>query len=490
LVDDARWIRIDALFDAALELPEDRRRELLDRECADDPELRRAVERLLVLEAEAGGFLAEPVLGHLSAARESAPPDPEALAPTCEELSGIRIGAYRLVHSLGHGGMGTVYLARREDDYHHEVAIKLVRRSLLSHEARRRLHAERQALAGLEHPNIARLYDGGTTDDGLPYLVMERVEGLPIDRYCERHGLGVRQRLELVRQVLAAVAHAHDHLRVHCDIKPSNILVTEDGTPKLLDFGIAKLLSAGERAQIAVTATGLRPLTPAYASPEQILGEPITIASDLYSVGVLLYELLCGSLPYGDDGAAGAELRRSIVEQDPAPPSRNGRGRGGLERRLRGDLDAIVLMAIRKDPAHRYPSARAFVTDITRHLEARPVRARRGTLRYRAGRFLRRLVLPPNLQHRWERWAWAGVLAAVTGLSLLTLRLQRPPSPVRTSRSDSGGSGASPGAPPSGTPSSPPICSPQPTASIEWPRLWTATHGPGGPSTPRSARRP
>ena len=452
-MDSSRWRRIDALFDAALELDDERRRELLAGE--DDTGIRRAVERLLALEAEAESFLGKPVLARSTAL--------DAEPATSDRLVGGRVGPYRLLRLLGHGGMGSVYLAQREDDYRQEVAIKLVRRSLLSRQARRRLHAERQALARLEHPNVARLYDGGTTEDGLPYLVMERVEGMPIDRYCDHHRLTVRRRLELVLQVLAAIAHAHSHLRVHCDIKPSNILVTADGTAKLLDFGIAKLLNPEEQTEIAVTATGWRPMTLRYASPEQILGEPISTATDIYAVGLLLCELLCGRLPYSVAGSAQVEAGRVIVEQQPTRPSlqvasarkSSGRetaasrsptsdavavlaGRRGsspkeLESQLRGDLDAIVLKAIRKQPERRYASAEAFADDLRRHLEARPVTARTGNLRYRVGRFLHRLVLPPNPRRRRERWAWAAAVTAVVGLSSLGFWLNRPPAPCQDS---------------------------------------------------------
>jgi len=460
-VGDTRWRQMDALFDALLELPEEEREAALDRGCKDDPELRRAVERLMAAEAEAGTFLATPAVP-----RAAIPSSLRHAVGPADDLVGTRVGPYRLVRFLGDGGMGTVYLSQREDDYRQEVAIKLVRQSAIRPEARRRLRTERQALARLAHPNIARLYDGGSTPEGVPYLVMERVDGLPIDRFCDGHRLGLRKRLGLVLQVLDAVAHAHRHLRVHCDIKPSNILVTGEGVPKLLDFGIAKLLDPVEGSDLAVTATGLRPLTPAYASPEQIEGSPITAASDLYSVGVLLYELLCGRPPYDVDDASGPAMGRAILETEPVPPSRRVSRRGRrwwrrpakpqegapptdspkapevpspesrrgltprlLRSRLRGDLDAIVLKAIRKEPGQRYPTAEAFATDIERHLQARPVGARQGTWRYRAARLLRRAVLPPEPRRRRERWAWAGGLVLVTGLASIALSVDRPSNP-------------------------------------------------------------
>jgi serine/threonine-protein kinase len=359
--------------------------------------------------------------------------------------------------------MGIVYRAEREHPYRQEVAIKLVRRSLLGRDARRRLQAERQVLARLDHANIARLYDGGTTEDGIPYLVMERVDGLAIDRYCDQHRLDVRARLELIQQVLAAVGHAHHHLRVHCDIKPSNILVTSDGRVKLLDFGIAKLLNPEERIATTdvtwLTKTGQRPLTPAFASPEQVRGETITTASDLYSVGVLLYELLSGCLPYELADVPDSEIEWAIVGRDPVPPSRClGGGReprrrrldeapmtpqtvaerrsvtpGELRKQLRGDLDAIVLKAIREDRSQRYSSAEAFADDIQRHLEARPVGARKGKARYRIGRFFRRLVLPPDPRRRRERWTWAAVVLIALVLAPVAVWLQRSSPPCRDS---------------------------------------------------------
>ncbi|MBZ0111613.1 MAG: serine/threonine protein kinase, partial [Thermoanaerobaculia bacterium] len=387
---DDRWQQIDSLFDEALELTESARGNLLDRECAGDAELRRAVERLLALEFEAENFLAESIVSTPLEGSE----DSQPRSVKVDDLAGLSIGPYRLIRPLGRGGMGIVYLAYRENPYHQEVAIKLVRRGLLSVQARRRLEAERQVLAQLEHPNIARLYDGGTTEDGIPYLVMERVIGLPIDDYCDEQRLSIRERLDLVKQVLAAVAHAHHHLSVHCDIKPSNILVTADAIPKLLDFGIVKLLSPKGNEEITVTGPGRRPLTLAYASPEQVQGETITTATDLYSVGVLLHQLLCGHLPYELASGPESGLGRAIVEDDPIPPSRfslglRGKGREDgeisessealaqsrrltpreLELCLRGDLDAIVRKAIRKEPHLRYTSAETFADDIDRYLE-------------------------------------------------------------------------------------------------------------------------
>ncbi len=419
-MNNARWKQIDDLFGQALEIEEDRRGAFLSERCADDAELRRSVERLLALEVEAESFMAEPVAVGIE--RPAAEPS--------GALEGMRIGPYLLIQPIGHGGMGSVYLAHREDDYRQTVAIKLVRQGLGNEEARRRFRHERQVLARLEHPHIARLYDGGTTGEGRPYLVMEWVEGLPIDHYCDQHRLPVRRRLALFSEVCSVVTYAHRRLLVHCDLKPSNILVTADGAPKLLDFGIAKLLPAADAKETTLTK-GSRPLTPAYASPEQIQGKEITTASDVYSLGVLLYQLLCGHLPF-HTSRHHLGIEHLNLDQEPVSPSRRvseslvendgeidsevlGRRRGTnpreLASQLRGDLDAIVLKALRNDPQQRYLTVDELSADIRRHLELRPVRARRGLRSYRISRWLRRLVLPPEPRQRRERLFWAFLLA-------------------------------------------------------------------------------
>jgi serine/threonine protein kinase/tetratricopeptide (TPR) repeat protein len=349
-----------------------------------------------------------------------------------DAIVGRRVGPYLVVAEVGRGGMGAVYRAVRDDDqYKKEVALKLVQAGADSQETLERFKRERQMLAGLDHPNIARLLDGGATEDGRPYFVMELVDGEPIDRYCERVGLEVRRRLELFRSVCSAVQYAHQNLIVHRDIKPGNILVTKDGVPKLLDFGIAKLLRAGDLAAGDATVTQSRALTPFYASPEQVKGEPITTASDVYSLGVLLYELLAGRRPYALTNPTQNDVFRAICEQEPAKPSTAARsGPGGstslpatagdeptedlvsrtatsgaatqtapvsaevavarYSREIRGDLDTIVLMALRKEPARRYSSVEQFSEDIRRHLEGLPVRARKDTLSYRTEKFVSR----------------------------------------------------------------------------------------------------
>ncbi len=333
--------------------------------------------------------------------------------PVDESLdsTGRVIGAYRVVRSLGQGGMGEVFLAERADDqFRQQVAIKLVRRGLLSKHVMGRLRQERQILASLDHPNIARLYDGGTTDDGTPYIVMEYIDGEPLDLYCDRRNLNVEQRLRLFITVCSAVHRAHQGLVVHRDLKPSNILVTPDGAPKLLDFGIAKMLDDRELMHtLAVTQEDVRVMTPDHASPEQISGDLISTASDIYVLGVLLYEMLCGYKPFVLRGKRLAELERAICEDTPPTPSeviaaaerqqdsgiaqvatQRSVSVAKLRRVLRGDLDNIVTMAMRKEPERRYASAEQMAGDVDRYLQGLPVLARPDSWNYRAEKFVRR----------------------------------------------------------------------------------------------------
>lgn len=301
----------------------------------------------------------------------------------------VTIGPYRVVRELGRGGMGTVYLAERADEqYQKQVAIKLIKRGMDTDAVIRHFWNERQILASFDHPNIARLFDGGTSEDGLSYFVMEYVDGVPISDFCDAHALSITERLKLFREVCAAVSYAHRHLVIHRDIKPSNILITAEGLPKLLDFGIAKILQAGEDAQALATMTGMRLMTPEYASPEQVRGEPVTTASDVYSLGVVLYELLTGRPPYHFKSQSPSEIERVVTQIEPEKPSIV--AKDTVSRSLRGDLDNIVLMALRKEPARRYQSVEQFSEDIRRHLETRPVLARADTVSYRAGKFIRR----------------------------------------------------------------------------------------------------
>jgi eukaryotic-like serine/threonine-protein kinase len=409
-----RWRRIDALYVAALDAAPDARDAVIRDGAAGDADLERDVHALLEDAGPDGGLLdarVAEVQGWLAEMVEA--PDHGRGGSA---MAGARIGPYRIREEIARGGMGAVFLAERADEqYEQEVALKLVKRGMDTDEILRRFRHERQILASLQHPHIARLLDGGATEDGQPYLVMEYIRGLPIDRYCDERSLDVDERLALFDAACGAVQHAHENLVVHLDLKPSNILVTEDGTPRLLDFGIARLLEPGAGAT-PVTRGGLRPMTPEYASPEQLRGAPVSVASDVYALGVVLYRLLTGRSPHRDGRAAGvgaeaAVERPSAVvlrEPDGQPPATAVAAArqttpDRLRRRLRGDLDSIVLRALDPDPACRYGSVERLRADLARHREGHPVEARSATFRYRAGKFLR----------RHARAAAAGAVAAV-----------------------------------------------------------------------------
>ena len=324
-------------------------------------------------------------------------------------MTGRRIGPYRVLRTLGAGGMGEVYLAERADaEFEQQVAIKVVHGGSLARGVQSRLKIERQILAQLDHPNIAHLLDGGTLPDETAYIVMEYVDGIPIDAYCDAHRLDVAARLKLFQTVCAAVHYAHQNLIVHRDLKPSNILVTRSGAPKLLDFGIAKLLDVRQAGNhtVAVTHADIRVMTPTHASPEQVRGQAITTASDVYVLGVLLYRLLAGSGPYLIPSMRLDDIERAICEKAPALPSEavagqesvpareaaeaRGTSPGRLRRTLQGDLDNIVCMAMRKEPERRYGSAQQLANDIQRYLDGKPVLARSDTLSYRSAKFIKR----------------------------------------------------------------------------------------------------
>jgi non-specific serine/threonine protein kinase/serine/threonine-protein kinase len=410
-----RWQRVKDIFDAAVELPQADRAGYLRRECGEDETLRREVESLLSSDEQADGFIEDPAF---AIPRDLFPePPPDAMV-------GRQFGRYQILSEIGRGGLGAVYLAARSDDaYQKRVAVKVVRRGLDTEDILRRFRHERQILAQLDHPNIARLIDGGTTDDGLPYFVMEYVEGEPIAAYCDLHVMDTTQRLQLFQKVCAAVTYAHQNLVIHRDLKPSNILVTVGGEPKLLDFGIAKLLTADDE-MFTQTAPGLRVMTPEYASPEQIRGEKITTTSDIYSLGVLLYELLTGQRPYRLKTRTADEISRAVVEQEPPRPSTviapvDGHARAAARnpKSLRGDLDNIVMMAMRKDPHRRYVSVSQLAADLRRHLEGLPVIAHKDSVAYRAGKFVRRNKLAVAAAFL--------ILAALVGGMLTTLREKR-----------------------------------------------------------------
>ncbi len=397
---DERWLRVKSLFGEALDLPPDRRAALLDGQAADDPSIAAEVRSLLEAHQTAGHFIETPA--GVAAARAA------GLAVAVE---GRLVGPYKIIREIGRGGMGTVYLAARADgSFDRQVALKVLRPGLDTEEILQRFRHERRTLAGLDHPNIARLLDGGSTADGLPFFAMEYVEGTPIDRYCNERRLPVAGRLDLCCTLARAVQAAHRALVVHRDLKPDNVLVTPDGTVKLLDFGIAKVLTP-HATRTPETRAAWRPMTPEYASPEQVLGQPITTSTDVFALGILLYELLTGRRPFGgslgaDAGSvgAGAPARPKLLEQEileGAPPLPSavvtdsfaaacGTTAAALRRQLAGDLDAIVAMALRKEPHRRYGAAEGMADDIRRHLASQPVLARKGAFAYRAGRFLRR----------------------------------------------------------------------------------------------------
>jgi serine/threonine protein kinase len=403
-----RWLQLKEVFRVAIESEPQQRAAFLDQSCANDPVLREEIESLLTAHDGAEQFIEQPALASAS----------EILSTDARDSwAGRSVGQYRILREIGRGGMGLVLLAVRADDqFKQRVAIKILRRGMDTEDILRRFRNERQILASLEHSNIARLLDGGMTDDGLPYFVMEYIEGEPLDKYADEHKLSTNQRLRLFRTVCAAVQHAHQNLVIHRDLKPSNILVTSDGEPKLLDFGIAKVLNPELTAQtIAPTATFMRLMTPEYASPEQIRGKSISTVSDVYSLGVLLYRLLTSHSPYHFMNRSPEEIEHLVCEIEPEKPStainrteeiRTEKGitkitpatvsqwhdeqTDALRRRLRGDLDNIVLKALRKEPERRYTSAAQLSEDIRRYIAGLPVSARKDTFTYRASKFIGR----------------------------------------------------------------------------------------------------
>jgi serine/threonine protein kinase len=448
-----RWRQVEPLLDAALDTPPERRSAWLDSACGDDAELRTEVERLLRACETPGHFLQEPAVEFVAPILSALSSDPNPIAP------GARIGSYRIVEEAGRGGMAVVYLAERDDGHFRKrVAVKVVRGGLAPDDTLlRRFREERQILAELEHPGIARLLDGGVTDEGLPWFAMEYVDGTPIEQYCDERRLSVEARLALVRAVCDAVQYAHERRIVHRDLKPGNILVVPPaasqtaeldadhaatGQVKLLDFGIAKLLAPESAEEVAERPQpDLRLMTPEYASPEQVRGDEVTSATDVYSLGVLLYRLLCGRHPYLLSGRTRQQIERSVLDLVPEPPSvaagRAGEAAAGAQhpiapeaiaaarsarpeqllQRLHGDLDAIVLKALAKQPEHRYADAGDLAADLRRHVEGGAVAARHGA-RLAATRFRQQAV----------RVAVGAV--AVLGLALAAGWHWRPASPT------------------------------------------------------------
>ncbi len=410
MMDPNDWQRVKTVFHAAVELKPQRRAGYVAKTCGDDPVIRAEVESLLEAHTDGESFIDPPDFKSVSHfVRES----------KSEAMVGQRVGPYELVRLIGSGGMANVYLAHRVDgQFTRQVAVKLIKQGMDTDELLRRFQRERQTLAGLDHPNIAKLIDGGATEEGRPYLIMEYVEGVPIDQYCDRKSLSIADRLTLFRTVCAAVHYAHQNLVVHRDLKPANILVAYGGVPKLLDFGIAKLLDPDADLTMSVSGpAAIRLMTPDYASPEQVMRERISTATDVYSLGIILYELLTGHRPYRLNGHSQRRLEAVICEEEPQKPStavtlveeiptKDDTGsstvtpetvsatRGGppesIRRRLAGDLDNVVLKAIRKEPHRRYASAQQLSDDIRRHLTGLPVMARKDTAGYRAGKFIKR----------------------------------------------------------------------------------------------------
>lgn len=389
-----RWQQIKLIYNAALDRNETSRAEFLQDVCAGDDELAYEVDSLLAAAARASGFIEEPAAEN------------QFFTDGADSLIGKDIGHYRLVAEIGRGGMGVVYHAERSDgEFEQKVALKLVRGGLDQGEMQRRFLHERQILASLEHPNIARLIDGGTTPKGQPFLAMEYVDGRQLIEFCNNIGLTINERLTLFRDICNAVAHAHRNLIVHRDLKPSNILVTDDRVPKLLDFGIAKLLEP--RRDQKQTETGLRPFTPDYASPEQLLGKPITTSADIYSLGLVLFELLSGCKPFDVKGGSVEEKIATVANTEPDAMvtalkrhtddnllDKISRERSvspeSLKNSLSGDLETIVQKALRKEPANRYLSAEELGDDIRRFSVHLPIHARPATFRYRSAKFIRR----------------------------------------------------------------------------------------------------
>jgi eukaryotic-like serine/threonine-protein kinase len=410
-LDPERWRRAEEVFGLAMEVPAETRERLVAEACGEDEALRQEVLSLLAAADTATEYLSRVAIQ----AGIGTP------AQAAEALVGRSVGPYRLVRVLGRGGMGTVFLASRADhQFEKDVALKILPLGMTSPEAVRRFHRERRIVARLEDPRIARLLDGGVSEDGTPYFVMEYVDGEPLDEYCDAHRLSIARRLGLFLDVCDAVEHAHRHFIVHRDLKPRNILVTAHGSVKLLDFGIARVLDP-EDDEADLTRTGhAHPMTLSYASPEQVRGEPITTASDVYALGVLLYKLLTGLHPYRREFTTPSDAERVICGENPTMPSRRlaagvaeesreiAEARDAslprLQKELSGDLDAIVLTAMRKEPSRRYPSVHQLSEDIRRHLQGYPVRARKDSVGYRFSRFVRR--------HR------IGVAASITVIAL------------------------------------------------------------------------
>ncbi len=379
MIDTAAWEKVKNIFSSALELEPDRRPAFVVEKCGGDETLKKEVESWLASYGESEDFISTPLLS-----------TEKIFSNGTQPAAGRRFGNYTIIREIGFGGMGAVYLAKRTDgEFEQQVALKIVRQSISESHMIERFRSERQILASLNHANIAKLLDGGVSESGEPFLAMEYVEGDAITEYVRRIGASLNDTLRLFLKVCSAVSYAHRNLIVHRDIKPGNILVANDGEPKLLDFGLAKLINTDLSLDAAQTQTAFRALTPAYASPEQLRGDPVTTSSDIYSLGIVLYELLTNERPFHFEGKSLDEIIRTVTKFEPSLPSVHSTS-GNNNLKLRGDLDNIVLMALRKEPERRYQSVETFADDIERHLSNLPVSARPNTYKYRSSKFIKR----------------------------------------------------------------------------------------------------
>ena len=390
-MDEKSWQNVKKIFLAALAEKAENRPKFLVEICGRDHELLAEIESLLAAHEESADFIEEPVFQ-----------TGEVFTDDDANQREKHFGSYKIIGEIGAGGMGAVFLAERSDgEFEQKVAIKIIRQAIAETEIINRFKRERQILASLDHPNIAKLLDGGVSEGGQPFLAMEYVDGEAITKFTERENPSLEARLKLFLKVCAAVAYAHRNLIVHRDLKPGNILVTKDGEPKLLDFGLAKLLDEHLSNDAKQTQTAFRALTPAYASPEQLKNEPLTTASDIYSLGIIFYELLTGERPFHFEGKNLQEIIQTVTQSEPIAPSaiqhskfkiQNSKNRKSEigNRKLNADLDNIALTAVRKEPARRYQSVEAFADDIERYLKGLPVAARPNTLNYRFSKFVKR----------------------------------------------------------------------------------------------------
>ncbi len=398
------WAKVETIIDKALTLSESEREAYIEEACKDDQNLKGEVTQLLesIFASESKKWLENP-----SELKGEFFRDIGDGASDSESMKGRTIDSYTITKLLGKGGMGQVYLAERSDgSFEHQVAIKIIREGRATKTNIDRFKQEQNILAGLNHPGIAKLFDGGITDDGFPYLIMEYVDGVPIDQFCKNNNLSLHQYIELFIKILEAIRHAHENLVVHRDLKPGNILITPNGDVKILDFGISKLLAAPEDQSLTQTQTRL--LTPKYAAPEQIKQQPITTATDIYSLGIIFYQLLCQTLPFDFENISSYEIEQLVLNQQPAPPSTNVVSGNITPHQLKGDLDAIILKAIRKEPEERYRGISELLDDLNNYQKGIPVSARKGTTAYRTKKFFNR--------HKKGTALAAGVLLLIVSL--------------------------------------------------------------------------